>query len=274
MQLTKKKSKKTEYHRKSGYARMPPLKILRFLEREQCILTGTEGILSALAGAVMMLAAGLFFTKSCLILGICFLLGALIGPVYMNQRKTAKTKELLRIELKTALTHLVIALRAGRSPEGAFEAAITDLDEEMIPHLYPYWMNLLREMDLGYPIEASLKRLADRLKMEEIRSLSKTVAVCKRTDGNLAKVMMHTIRTLEDKMDVEAELRVLLARKRAEQKIMSLMPFAIFLLLYALSPGYMDPLYHTFSGQLVLLSALMLCVIAIYLMRRIGQIEL
>ena len=77
---------------------------------------------------------------------------------------------------------------------------------------------MVREIDLGDPVEDALWRLADRLDVEELRSLAGTVSLCKRTEGNLAKVMEHTVRQLTEKMDMQEELKVLLARKKLEQK--------------------------------------------------------
>ena len=237
-------------------------------------LTPAQRALSAAAGALLMGGVLSLFFRSPVVLCVFSAFGACIGPGIFRRKLRARRKSELQKQMREALYQLVVSLRAGRSLEGAWEACLEDMDPSSLPAVYPLWKEVLQEMKLGFPIEFLLERMAQRLDLEEMESLSRTVEICKRTEGNIAKVMEQTIRQLQDRMEIQQELRVLLARKKLEQKLMSVLPLLIILLLMVMSPGYLTPLYQSAQGQMVMVGAGLLCGISFWLSARLSRIEL
>lgn len=53
-------------------------------------------------------------------------------------------------------------------------------------------------------------------------------------------------------VEAKEEARTILAARRMEQRIMSLMPFCIVLYVKLGNPGYFDSLYHNLKGILIM----------------------
>ncbi len=200
--------------------------------------------------------------------------GGIIGPQMEKKRLVQKRKERLRDEFKEALYSLMVALRAGRSLEGAFYAALEDLDEGLMPHIYTEWQTITKQLSLGISVEESLLDFAARSHIEEIESFARTIEICKRTEGDMVRVMENTIQLLQERMEIQGELQVLLAKKKTEQRILNLMPFLVIGLLLLMAPEYLQPLYRSLQGQIIMTVCALLTVISVLLSRKIAKIAL
>lgn len=231
-------------------------------------------LLYALAGACLMsLASFVFFHQKIVLLAAgCF--GAIVGPGAIRRSRQKREKQLLAAEMKEVLDDLLILLRSGQSLESALLSCFQEMDPKDKKHAYPLFEEMSAGLKLSYSAEEVLATMAEKSGIEEIRSLSRTIEICKRTEGDTAKVMEQTIRYLKDRMEIQAELKILLAKKQMEQKIMGIMPFGMIFLLLLLSPGYLLPLYQTITGQIVMACAAALMVVSIWMSRKIIQIEL
>lgn len=233
-----------------------------------------QWLLGVILGAVLLgVITTMFFRKWPLILAGA-VLGAAAGPRMLRRRNMEKRRQQLSVEFKDALYDLTVGLRAGRSLEGAFSAALEDMDARITPLLYQEWKHVVGQSKLGIPVEDSLRDLGERSGIEEISSFARAVEICKRSEGNIAVLMENTIRMLQDRMEIREDLRVLLAQKRIEQRIMNVMPFVILILLMVLSPDYLAPLYTSVRGYLIMAVCAIISIISIFLSRKIVQIEL
>lgn len=214
------------------------------------------------------------FFRSRLVILPCLAAGAVTAVLLYRRHLAEKRTRQLKQEWKEGLGQLLVCLRSGRSLESAFSASLEDMDASSMPNLYPQWQQIVREIRLGYPVEESLRQTAQRTGLAEMGSFARSVEICKRTEGDVARVMEHTITVLKDRLEMQNELSVLLARKRLEQRLMTVMPFVILGLLVLLSPGYLSPLYDTLQGRLVMTVCAGLMVLSMVLSRKISHIEL
>ena len=92
--------------------------------------------------------------------------------------------------------------------------------------------------------------------------------------GDLEKIIGHTTEILTDKMSIEREIRAITSKKKKEGRIISMMPLVMLLMLNIFSYSYIEPLYSTFAGRLIMSGALAAMVFGIYLMEKISDIEI
>ena len=141
---------------------------------------------------------------------------------------------------------------------------------------------------------------AKRSHCEDIDNFVQVYMTCRTMGGNLEKVIKSTTEIIVDKINIESEgytdpvkiaddgfyrnqfridinieseIRTLTAQKKFEGKIISMMPFAILLLLNLFSPDYLEPLYTTLTGRIVMTAALGGLVFAFFLTERLTAIE-
>jgi len=72
---------------------------------------------------------------------------------------------------------------------------------------------------------------------------------CKRTGGNLVNVIRNSTNIINDKIEIKEEINTLLAAKKFEQKVLSVMPFIMILILSLTTEDYMAPVFDTIVGR-------------------------
>ena len=171
-----------------------------------------------------------------------------------NRQKIEARKQKLMIEFKEMILSLVTSLNGGYALENAFEMSKKDMQL-----LYPNGTlidkeleTILRGVQLNKPIEELLADFGNRSGMEDIRNFAEVVTVAKRSGGNMISIIEKTVRNISDKIETEREITTMIAAKRLEQRIMSVMPFFILIYMRIMNGAYISVLYHNQMGILVM----------------------
>lgn len=237
-------------------------------------LSVTQRLLSSLVGIAGGIIVIQLFYRQWTLSVIAALIGGWIGPrIYREQLREKRQTELSK-EFRESLYDLMVSLRAGKSLEGAILSCAEETDEKVMPLLSREWKQMAGALSLGIPVEQGLKDLGERSGIDEILSFARSVEICKRSEGNIAAVMDNTIHMIQDRMELRAELKVLLARKKMESKIMTVMPFVIIAMLLIMSPDYLAPLYSSVRGYLIMAVCAVLSVLSVLISRKMVQIDL
>ena len=190
--------------------------------------------------------------------------GMIIVWFYVKEKKHVLMKKRIlevRKELKEFLSALITALQTGRSVENAFAEALKDhtqyvgKDTEFILEM----RYICAGVSVGEPLERLMRDFAKRSHMEELEYFAEVFQVGKRSGGNLIGIMKNTIWMLQEKMDAEAEIFTVLAEKRLEFQVMSVIPLGILWYLRVGAGNMMESLYHNKIGVVV-----MTCCLGIY----------
>ncbi len=190
--------------------------------------------------------------------------------------KAEKRRALLTTQFKDLLYSLSASIAANIQIPEALESGLESLrmlhDENtpLILELKYMVRNIKenRESDIHILLD-----FAKRSYCEDIDNFVQVYMACRTTGGNLEKVIKSTTEILIDKINIESEIRTLTAQKKFEGNIISLMPFVILLFLNLFSPDYLEPLYTTMSGRLIMTAALAGLGLAFYMTERLTDIE-
>ena len=198
----------------------------------------------------------------------------LIVSYYKNKKRDERAKKLM-IEFRDAIQAVAAALLAGYSIEHAWKEAereIMDLygKEAMITKEL---IQMNAEIKLNRNVEEILHDLAVRSGVEEIQSFAEIFGFAKRSGGDFPQIIRTTAARISAKIEVEREVDTVIAGKKLEGKIMSVMPFFILAYLNLASGEFIDPLYGNLAGVLVMSAALLVFVGAMAINRRISDIR-
>ncbi len=201
-----------------------------------------------------------------------------IYPLYIrhvrNSRAAARRRQ-LSYDFRTALNSLAVSLRAGRSVENAFPDAARDLkstigeEQDMTQEFI--WIS--RQIRVSVPMETVLLDFAGRSGVEDIENFAAVFTTAKRMGGNMAAILRSAADSIGGKIDVEREIETALAAKKMEQKIMTAMPCMIILYMTFASPGFLDDMYTSAFGALVMTGCLLTYALAVWWSGRIVAIE-
>ncbi len=172
----------------------------------------------------------------------------------------------LNLEFKDGLQGISAALNAGYSLENSFGEAINDLKliygESSL--LVPWFEDITNKLNLNIPIEKLLSDFAIQSEIEDIKNFADVICTAKRTGGDIISITRNTSDKISQKIEVSREIHSMIAGKKMESNIMIVIPLAMIAYLWVTSPGFLNPLYETVQGRMIM-SLLIGVYIAAYL---------
>lgn len=241
--------------------------VYRYEWREWLLYTGI--------GAGVMSVIGWVFYRNGFIVFLAFCLG-LLYPGIIKKALAEKRRNVLRVQFKDLLYYLGSSLSAGKSVEQAFVQVVT-----ILKGLYPGKKSdivretelILRRLQINENIEGILKDFAIRSGIEEIHHFADVFSVCKRTGGNLVEVIRTTAAMISERIEIKQEIETGLAAKKQEQRLLSLSPIAMVIFISAMSGEFLEPLFTTTAGRVVMTVSLCLSGFGLFLSNRIMNIR-
>ncbi|MGN8635071.1 type II secretion system F family protein [uncultured Eubacterium sp.] len=221
-----------------------------------------------------LLALGLLFYESPLPGAVVFLLWKPARKFRENQLRR-KRRQQLRLQFRDFLNTISSAFAAGRHFQEALEGAGREMgtiygEDALIAREIQI---MLERMDVSGESELTvLEDFARRTGVEEVSDFAQIFRACRESGGNLAQAVEKSARMLSEKITIEDGIRSMVSQKRFEGEIITLMPVLIVLSLRFLSPGYLDVMYGTAAGRIMMTGCLGLVAAAYYSIERITDI--
>ena len=187
----------------------------------------------------------------------------------------AAKKRRLVVEFKEAIMILSSLLNAGYSLENSIKEALVELrllyaKDNLIIKEFEY-INQLIYMNIS--VEMAFDDLAYRSHSEDIRSFAKVLRIAKRSGGELESIISHTVGVIGDKVRIKEEIITMTTSKRFEQSVMNIFPLFIVLYIDISSPGFFNIMYTTIIGRVCMSIGLIVYLFAIYISKRLLNIE-
>lgn len=240
------------------------------------VLTGKEKGRYFFISLLSLFLLGFLFYKNFFLCGVIMLL-SFPGRKYYESYLAEKDQALLTAQFRDLLYSLSSSVTAGRQlPEAVVEAEVQLRTgygaESLLCREVEYMVRSMRESRES--LDDLLKSLADRSCVAEIRQFVQICSICKRTGGDLERVIGKTAAILMEKIAVKREIQLVTSQKRLESKILIAIPVGMVLMLNILSPDYLAILYLDVRGRLVMTGALGGIIAASLISRKITEIAL
>ncbi len=168
------------------------------------------------------------------------------------------------------------ALVAGRSVENAFYELEKDLyllysseDTFIVREV----RQINKRIRNGDSVEKAILEFSKRTTSQDIKNFAVVFSTCKRTGGDLVEVIKKTANIINTKIETQQEIGILIARKKFEALLLSIAPIVIIGLITFTVPDYMQPLYETLIGKIVMTVSLGLVIISNLLAKLIMDIK-
>lgn len=194
---------------------------------------------------------------------------------YKKKQHQKADEQKLKEGFKECLLLVMAAVNVGYSLENAWKSSLGELrkllgeDHAMVKRL----SEIVARLNMNENIETVLDDFARESHIEEAVSFCEVMRFAKRSGGNYRKIINRSVVQISEKIDVETEINTLIAGKKLEQKIMSLMPIGICLYLRVGNAGYLDALYGNLIGILIMSLCLMIYAVAFVMAEKIVDIE-
>ncbi len=238
-------------------------------------LSSKEKVQFIFTTAVFSLATGFIFYDSLIAGLILCLSGFYIIRIY-KETVGARNRSKLLVQFRDMLYSISSAVTSGRNMTQALEESLefwktTYSEKDYIMLELKYMVNRIRgsnEKDIEV-----LRDFAERSGLGDIRDFTAVYENTRSSGGNLPLSIERATSIIGEKINLERELKTLMAQKMFEGRIVGVAPFAVILLLKLLSPAYMAPMYTTGAGRFIMTFSLGLMGVAMTMIERINRIE-
>lgn len=190
--------------------------------------------------------------------------GSLTGRIL-----AAKRRNQLREGLPDALDMIANSLTAGLTLP---QAMLRNL-EHFPPVVDEEFARILYDTRLGFSVGGAFDNFARRNESEDARMIAIASKIGVSHGGKLHENYRMLSGILRDNMAFERELRAMTTEGRMQAIVMSCLPFALMLILGAIRPEMMKPLFTTTAGWATLVGLCVMISLAFLWIRKIVSIK-
>ena len=176
----------------------------------------------------------------------------------------SKNAALLERQLVDALGIAARALRAGHPLLGAFQLISEEIDEP----LKDIFLRICQEQMLGLDLKESIQKVARSSYNSELKFFATAVAIQLQSGGNLADLMDSLASVIRSRIKLNRRVRVMTAQTQFSKRLLIALPIIMFFFMDISNPQYMEPLYTTMIGRLMLVMMSMSILFGAWVMNR------
>ena len=194
---------------------------------------------------------------------------------FCKKQRLNKQKKEIRNQFASAIESVASAMVAGYSFENAFFESYKDMltmygeKSDIVKDL----KNILNKISINKNIEQIFREYAKAKDIAEISYFCDVLAITRKTGGNIIEVMKETKNMIYEKEDLERQIEIVTSSKRYECMIMAIMPPGIIMYLRLFSAGYMNNMYGSVEGMLIMTVFLVIYICLIILSLKISHIK-
>jgi tight adherence protein B len=201
---------------------------------------------------------------STLLLPLPFLFGAAIPLVFVSFKARGRLKA-IEESLPDLLITLAASLKAGHSFRQGIAAA-TDEDQGPITKELK---RVLTETSLGRQMDDALQEMADRIGSKDLQFVITAVTIQRQVGGSLAGIFDLVADTIRQRQQFQRKVRGLTAMGRLSAYTLVALPFFLGAILTIMNSTYMNPLYTTSIGHMLVVIGLLMMTFGSLILKRI-----
>jgi tight adherence protein B len=180
-------------------------------------------------------------------------------------QKVDKQRKLFADQLADNLQVIASGMRAGHSFAGALSLAVQDSPEPAKTELG----RVVADERLGVPLEDALDLVSRRMKSDDLQQAVLVAMLQRETGGNMAEVIDRVADTIRERAELRRIVRTLTAQGRMSRWVVTVLPLGLLAIITLINPDYMEPLYTTGTGQMLLVLGVGMVVAGSLVIRRI-----
>ncbi|MEW6170737.1 MAG: type II secretion system F family protein [Candidatus Omnitrophota bacterium] len=198
-----------------------------------------------------------------------FVVGIIL-PTTITKQRLAKRRLKFSQQLVDAMNVISGSLKAGLSLIQSIETLVS----EMPAPISEEFGLVLRENQMGIPLEESLYNLKKRMLSDELDLLVTAILVSRETGGDLTQVLSQLCFTIREREKLKNRVRVLCTQGRLQGWIMAFIPTAFGAFIYMQNPHAFDVMLQDKMGQMLLGWAVISQILGIYFIRKLSKVDI
>ena len=231
-------------------------------------ILGSEFLIIELVAAIIAFVFAGLLTMQLPVAILAFLFMPLVGWMLIQMKIRKRRKDFVN-QLGDMLSMVASALRAGFS----FVQAVEIVSKEMAAPMSVEISKLIREINVGVPMETALEDINRRVECPEFELITTAVLIQRQVGGNLAQILDNISDTINERIRMKREVLALTAQGRMSAVVLALLPMALAAFLFSVHHDYFDPLLESSMGKVAIGIALLMELLGYLVIKRIVDID-
>jgi len=232
-------------------------------------ITDHEYILLQVLGTILGFVIGWWITRS-LIGGV----GLAILMYLLPGINLTRSVEIRRQKFANQLLDALVLIRGAIQSGYSLLQALDLVHKEMAAPASEEFERVIREVQLGLPLNQALLNLSARMKNDDLYMVVTAIIINLQVGGNLTTMLTSVTNTIRSRIYLFGEIRSLTAYARYAGLLLTLIPFITGLIIFFINPTYFDKVPQSLISQMLLCGAAVLLVIGNIWMRRLIKIKI
>jgi tight adherence protein B len=169
-----------------------------------------------------------------------------------------------------AIDIMVRGLKAGLPITDAMKV----IASETPPPVGPEFTEIVEGQRIGITIDQGIERMFERMPLPEVNFLGIVMAIQAKTGGNLAEALSNLSKVLRDRKKMKMKIKAVSQEAKASAAIIGALPIVIMLAMTVLNPDYLNPLFYTKTGNIMLAASATWMGMGILVMRKMINFEI
>ena len=238
------------------------------IERAGLKLRAGEWIILTLSAMVVAMFVGVVAAGSAVV-GIVLALFTGVAGWQLIHTLAARRRTAFELQLPEMLQLLASTIRTGYAPIQASELVSREIESPAAEEL----ARVVAETRLGRNFSQALRSMADRLDSVDMRWVSDAIEINQEVGGDVSELIDQVASTIRDRVSVKRLVQSLSAEGRASAWVLILLPIAIGGYITATNPQYMEPLFTTTIGRILIAAAAISMIIGALVIRRMVDLK-
>lgn len=127
---------------------------------------------------------------------------------------------------------------------------------------------LVEQQRIGITLSDAFERMMARLPLPEVNFFAIVVGIQQQSGGNLSEALGNLAGVLRDRKTLAAKVQAMSSEAKASASVLGSLPFAVTALVYLTSPGYIQLLISTKTGNFLIMLGLGWMAVGIMVMKK------
>jgi len=163
-----------------------------------------------------------------------------------------------------AVDVIVRGIKAGLPLLDNFKVIAADAEEPVRSE----FRTIIETQTVGLPLGEACLKLYERMPVAEANFFGIVISVHQRAGGNLSEALSNLSRVLRDRKRMKAKIQAMSMEAKASATIIGALPIAVMALVYFTSPQYIELLWTTSMGHVMLAGSVLWMATGILVMRK------
>ncbi|MGO9024165.1 MAG: type II secretion system F family protein [Beijerinckiaceae bacterium] len=235
---------------------------LRWSRRRFLIFSGLCGVVS---GVFMIMASNNMFLAVAMV-GV----GGLGFPLwFLNFRRNRRLKKFIEV-FPEAIDIIVRGVRAGLPLGDCLRIVANEAAEPVRSE----FRQIVETQTMGLPASEAVERLVVRVPIAEANFFSLVITIQQKAGGNLSEALSNLATVLRARKQMRGKIQAFSSEAKASAMIIGALPFAVGGMVYITSPKYIELLWTTSTGQVVLIGSAFWMAIGVFVMKSMINFEI